>query len=664
MSNFLMMKQAIQDQMQMMEPYGLFIADATKDELWDTYLSAFPPGADPMFRKRTTHNCQCCKQFIRACGHVVTIIDGRMVSIWDVMVPDIIYSGVAKQMSEMVKSKSIRSKFLHYENRLGTNQSREPDIVWDHFHYVLDSEYVAEKENIATSMGKHRSNVQVFHRALSEFTVEALDIVLDLIAQNTLYRGDQYRLGLQQFTLAKAKFESLDMEGKELYAWSAKVPDSVRGIRSSAIGSLLDDLSKGRDLDASVGSFEAKVAPSNYKRPKALITQGMIKKAEEKVSELGILDALPRRFAVKEDLTINNVLFANVDSRKAMGAFDQLRENVPVDLKRLDRVEEVSIDTFIKDILPTATKLEMMLENGLESNMVALIAPVNPLAQSILQWDNNFTWTYNGEVADSMKERVRAKGGDVEGDLRFSIQWNEKNDNHSDLDAHCKEPRNHIHFPLKGRRQQSSGMLDVDIISPGRNVAVENITYSDRSQMPDGKYEFLVHCYGQMSASTGFTAEVEFDGQLHSFTYPQVLGQGQKIPVADIICKNGNFTIEPRLESSMAVKDVWGLSTQNWQNVSMLMLSPNHWDGQTKGNKHWFFMLEGAKHAGSARGFYNEFLRPELTEHRKVFEVLGSKMRVEPSDEQLCGLGFSSTIKASVLCKVEGSFNRVVKINF
>jgi hypothetical protein len=75
-------------------------------------------------------------------------------------------------------------------------------------------------------------------------------------------------------------------------------------------------------------------------------------------------------------------------------------------------------------------------------------------------------------------------------------------------------------------------------------------------------------------------------------------------------------------------------------------------------------MLEDCKQEGKARGFYNEFLRGELDKHRKVFEVLGSKLKTPESDQQLSGVGFSSTQNNSILCKVSGSFNRTIKINF
>jgi hypothetical protein len=94
------------------------------------------------------------------------------------------------------------------------------------------------------------------------------------------------------------------------------------------------------------------------------------------------------------------------------------------------------------------------------------------------------------------------------------------------------------------------------------------------------------------------------------------------------------------------------------------MNSPNHWDGHGVGNKHYMFVLDGCKNPEPARGFFNEFLSNELDAHRKVLEVLGSTLRVDPTDSQLCGIGFSSTQRNSVLCRVKGSFNRVVKISF
>jgi hypothetical protein len=109
---------------------------------------------------------------------------------------------------------------------------------------------------------------------------------------------------------------------------------------------------------------------------------------------------------------------------------------------------------------------------------------------------------------------------------------------------------------------------------------------------------------------------------------------------------------------------MWGLQTNHWQKVNAVMLSPNFWDDMAVGNKHFFFMLDGCANEGVARGFYNEFLLQDLDKHRKALELVGSKVKTATSAEQLSGLGFSSTQKGSVKCRVNGSFSRVINILF
>ena len=288
----------------------------------------------------------------------------------------------------------------------------------------------------------------------------------------------------------------------------------------------------------------------------------------------------------------------------------------------------------------------------------------------MLKWGNNFSWAYKGELADSMRELVRKAGGKVDGVLRYTIKWNDGDNNPNDFDAHCYEPikakrRNVIEFTSKGQRHPSSGMLDVDIVHPGTKPAVENIIYTNQKKMLPGDYNFMVHCYSHNGGTTGFTAEIEFDGQIYTFVYDKNIPDGEKVDVATVsLDKNGEFKITKSLKSTVAPKEMWGINSCQFHRVSVIMNSPNHWDGEKTGNKHLFFMLEGCQNDEPIRGFFNEFLSEELTEHRKVFEMLGHKMKAEPTERQLSGLGFSSTKRASVLCKVTGAFTRTLKILF
>jgi len=216
-------------------------------------------------------------------------------------------------------------------------------------------------------------------------------------------------------------------------------------------------------------------------------------------------------------------------------------------------------------------------------------------------------------------------------------------------------------------RSSTGGELDVDIINPTKGKpAVENITWPSKKDMIPGNYKFYVKNYSHNGGKDGFKAEIEFDGEIYEFEYNKELRQSEEVPVAVVhLDRDGNFTIKEQLDSDVSSREIWNLSTNQFHPVSIMMLSPNHWEESShEGNKHYFFMLEDCKNPESPNPFYNEFLRSELREDRKVFEALSSKMAVEDSDEQLSGIGFSSTQDNSVTVRVKGSVDRVLKIKF
>ena len=66
------------------------------------------------------------------------------------------------------------------------------------------------------------------------------------------------------------------------------------------------------------------------------------------------------------------------------------------------------------------------------------------------------------------------------------------------------------------------------------------------------------------------------------------------------------------------------------------------------------------------RGFFNEFLKEDLLEHKRVFEALANKLQVDtkPHQSQLSGVGFSTTQRNSVIVKVKGQTDRMMKVTF
>ncbi len=663
------LKVVVDKQFKSMSDNSLFRTNVDKDKLWDTYLESFPEGTNPVFRERTEYDCQCCRQFIRACGDIVAVIDGELVSIWDVEIGGQ-YQPVVDALSKFVKSENIADAFLHYEKKLGTDRSVQlledgETLTWKHFYYELPKKYVKDKKNIGTKLSDLRSNKEVFKRGLEEITLESVETVIELIEQDSIYRGVEHKPIIDLFLEQKNIYDAIDNEKeKDNYCWSSSLAiGGASKIKNTVIGTLLSDISDGVELDKAVKKFESKVAPTNYKRSSALITKSMIDNAQKKVEELGIGEALQRRYAVVEDITINNVLFADRSIKRSMNVFDELKESTKDKVPNLKKVEEVGIQAFIDDILPKADSIELFLDNTHINNLMSLVAPTDPEAKNIFKWDNNFSWSYNGEVTDSIKERVKKAGGSVTGDLRCSLSWF----NHDDLDVHLIEPsKNEISYSNKGPAYRSGGRLDVDMNAGGRmsRTAVENITFPKKKNMDEGKYKVFVHQYQKRETSNvGFDFEIEFGGTIYSFHYDKAVSNNVIVAEFDYTHKDG-IKITKSLPSTVASKEVWNLSTQKFQKVSMIMHSPNYWDNHKTGNKHWFFILDKCKNDKQTRGFYNEFLNTDLTSHRKVFEVLSSKMKTEKCDNQLSGIGFSSTQKNSILCRVAGAFSRTIKINF
>lgn len=662
----------------------LFEVGVDKDEMWNTYLDSFPTGTNEIFRKRREYDCSCCRQFVKQIGSAVVIKNNKLETIWDLGIHDDKFEPVAKAMSDFVRRHCVTDVYVSKFKKVGTeyNYEQYEDGTmkkWEHFQIILDDKFVDKTaRSIGDIKGGFRDTKNVFKRSLDEISMDALETVLELINSNTLYKGEEWKTILMEFKRYKKEYEKLSSDDvRDLYSWenSVKAGIAIGRIRNHSIGTLLVNVSNDMDLDTAVKKYEQIVAPANYKRPKAIFTKKMLEDAKKTISELGYMDSLNRRFATLDDITVNNILFSNKDAAKRISdssdIFGELEKQAVVNPRKFSRVEEITANDFIKNVLPSAKEVEVLVENKHSNNFVSLIAPCNKDSKSMFKWNNGLSWAYSGNITDSdMKQNVKAAGGNVDGVLRFSIQWNEDGRDNCDLDAHCIEPnRNEIYFSNCRKPSLSSmtGQLDVDIIHPNGKVAVENITWSDKSKMKPGVYKFFVNQYSG-SARNGFRAEIEFNGEIHSFDYSNSMMAGQDVHVADVILDtNGEFTIKEKISgnSKVSSRTVWGISTNEFTPVSVVCYSPNYFDEQDGiGHRHLFFMLNGCKNDEEPNGYYNEFLKSELEKHKRVFEALGSKCHVEDSEDQLSGIGFSMTKRAELVVKVKGATERILKIKF
>ena len=701
----------IQQQFTAMQQFKLFRLNISGSQIWDKYLAGFTPEQNPVFRdpNSTTHTCNNDSNFIRRYGNIVAINNNmEIISMFDVDATGSIYEDTVRGIQEYIKTGKVIDVFfetfqelnsLPYESckknqevfQLGMEKTlkkytqeeadkfgkvnTETIYEFSHFHVFLNKAFVdMSGKSVESIMGSYRDAKQVFLRAMQEIPVDTLELVRDLIVQGSLLNGDAHLFKVNEFIPLKQEYDTIPASQKDTWCWTKSYNLPIAKFRNELIGTLCIELAEGKDINEACKTWNIRVDPVNYMKASAPITKLQIQQAEKFVEENNYTESFDRRFATIDDIDVSEIKHMNVATKdeKPVGLFAGVKPAVSTRHKRAEfkDIETVNIDKFMSDILPTCTSIEMFLENRLQDHLVVLTTANNKNSKPIFKWSNNYSWTYNGNLAgkSQIDQEVKDKGGVVNAPFTFSVIWGDNNDDHSDLDLWCEQPnKEKIGFNTGFRKDSGNkfstcgGQLDVDDRGGSKSVKVENIYFKDLSKLKSGVYKLWIHQFSARN-SKGFQAQVKLNGEVYQYEYPREVSG--KVQIAEVTLQNGVFTIEHKLPETTSSKTLWSLDTNQFHKVNLACLSPNHWSDNNIGNKHYFFMLEGCKSDTSMRSFHNENLIGDLLEHRKVMEVLASTTMLQPTDKQLAGVGFNATVRDEVILKLTGSHKRVVKIQF
>lgn len=706
--NFVQFNKLIQEQFEKMCQHNLFISEISGQQIWETYLNSFL--VKELFRVNQVNDGNYDKSFIRKYGNIVSIIDNKLVSLWDVEVPESceFYNPVIK-VRELIHSKNIEGVFIEtfanlnespYEScrktqeklQLGmspthmmykenfVNERDNPHgkipgkvYTFNHFNMSLPKRFVdmtnKSKEAIVGDLNTTR---QVFQKGLN-IPLDTLKLVRDLIEQGSLLRGDMYLSKVKEFITLKEKYDKVP--NKELWVWDnfQKVP--FARFANELIGTTCIELAEGKEINKVCKDFNVRVDPTNYNKAKAPITPQMIAIAEREILNLGYQHSFDRRFATLEDINVSEIRHVNNDKEKPLGLFGQAGVKGEVNRHKraeFDKVETITIQKFMETILPTVESMEVFVENKHESNLVSLFTAQDNLVKNLFKWNNLFSWTYNGNLSGKsmIKEAVSSRGGKTDVKVRVSIHFPDTTD---DYDLHCFEPnRNHIYYSNRKIVHTSSGMLDLDAQgvdghqSPEKRV--ENLTYSDLSKMQRGKYNLAVYNFSNRGVHTKFNLEVEIDGDVTLLQFDKTSKEDEMRSIGFLEFDGKTVSYTPEnckiLESKTISKTLWNLDTNNFHKVNLVCESPNYWGDNNIGTKEYFFMLQDCKTPNATRAFHVDQLNSELMGIRKAIDLLGNYKMVEPADKQLSGLGFNSTVRDEIIVRVSGSHKRVLKIQF
>lgn len=367
---------------------ALFRTDASG--LFDLYLDSLPG-------ERQVHDCRACQRFVETFGGLVSISEGgaAVPVMWNGEHAPDFYEPAFTQLAARVANARVTGVFLSSNVVWGTPVTGE----WSHLS--VEPSPALRYRGVALTPGQAmaaaQENYRTVIRALVEFTPPMLDEALRLLKAEALARSEKF-VGPVEW-LRKLHDRPKGRAGDNvLWRAIATAPEGYCHPRASVIGPLLADIADGLPFETVKRRFDEKLAPLQYQRPQVAPTAGNVRAAEALVEKLGLEPALHRRFARLEELPTFLWRPAPPPEKPAGGGvFSHLRVKDDDRIQPLDiPAQSVTWEKFARDVLPTATALEILVPSGAGS-FIALTTAVNPEAPPILKWDreeerNPFAW--------------------------------------------------------------------------------------------------------------------------------------------------------------------------------------------------------------------------------------------------------------------------------
>lgn len=359
----------------------LFTTDAAG--LFDAFLAKLPAG-----KARQHYTCHTCRRFVDDFGGLVTIAeDGRKeAALWRFL-PSKTFVDSVEAIRKIIAKAKVTGVFLAGTAPWGTPVTGE----WSHIHVVPAKHMlVAERKLTAgQQMAEKREEYGMLRHGLADFPRPIVEKAAALLDTDALYRSEKC-LGVAKWLLAlHVAMDDAKGPSRDNIAWRAvaSAPAGWCHVRSSMIGTLLEDLAAGMDFDAVSKRFAEKMHPLQYQRPSAPPSLGNIEAAEKLFAKLGLAPALERRFATLDDIKAIWTPPKIVEGKaKSGGIFDHLK-NTPDRGKDLEvPAKKITWEKFRAEVLPTAERIDYRVPS--RASFITLVTATNPDAPPILQWDH------------------------------------------------------------------------------------------------------------------------------------------------------------------------------------------------------------------------------------------------------------------------------------
>jgi hypothetical protein len=354
-------------------------------DVWDLYLQHLPEAA------RQHYNCATCRKFIQNYGGLVCILpDGRTESaLWQTA--PAFFQPVVNALKYAVERANVTGVFIAEQAVYGKPQTGE----WRHVAIQIPADKLWQSlvKTAFQAAAEKREDCKTLQNGLASFPLDAVKQALKLLRSDSLYRGEHV-LGVAEWlkTLHEQIAEAKHAQHRLNLIWRAvaSAPAGFCHIRSTMIGTLLEDIVAGYAFSAIEQRFAAKMHPLQYQRPQAAPTAGNIAQAEKILAQLNAAGALERRFARLEEV---NLLWkppqSNAATTKSAGIFAHLLpKSKPAKAEDIHAAKQtLTWEKFQRTVLPHAQKIELLVTAN-KASYGALTTTLNFDAPPILQWDN------------------------------------------------------------------------------------------------------------------------------------------------------------------------------------------------------------------------------------------------------------------------------------
>lgn len=365
----------------------LFTTNA--EELFDAYLAGIPE------ENRQHYTCNCCRRFIERFGGLVTIgADGlTTTALWQMTSTPEFFLEAVNRLQQIVCRAKVTGVFINGDKTWGNPRTGE----WTHLSGEPHEIHKSPLKNASQVAAEKLQDYITLKRGLEEFSLEAVVQAVRVLEADAVDRSEK-TLGTAQWLLALHR-SIADVRGtlRDNLVWLAvaKAPPGWCHIRSTMIGTLLENVIAGLPFDTIKARWDAKMHPLKYQRP-TTVKEGNIEQANKIVAKLQSEGSLQRRFARLEEVTAlwKPRAEAPQEKPKSGGPFDHLRERSstvkPVELP----AAKISWEKFRDTVLPMASEIEVHLPAG-RAGFFGMVTAANADAPPILQWDGLEGFTRN-----------------------------------------------------------------------------------------------------------------------------------------------------------------------------------------------------------------------------------------------------------------------------